>query len=213
MKKVVAIILLACMGITAVGCVALSEYATPTPVSQAAVKYAAEAGVIDANSFRGYANLHKARKLGAAVKAAYEVNTLAMDQLQERHELDYAILSEVVSRDTKIGEHREQALFSETGLLPAVLGLAGMGGLGGLIGLSRKRPGDVTPEELKAATAQAGIDLKDKERQMLEIVQGVQKFLDAPIPPGNDYKAELKGALTMAQSGDTRKAVAVLKTV
>jgi len=151
MKKIVAMLMLAIMGIAAIGCVALSEHVTPAPVNPAAIKYAAEAGVVDANSYRGYANLYKARKLGIAVKAAYEVNTLAIDQIQERHELDYGILNEAVTRNTKIGEDREALGFGPKGIIPMALGLAGMGGLGGLVGLMRKRPGDVTKDELNSA--------------------------------------------------------------
>lgn len=210
MRKLIVGLLLAVLAATSFGCVILSEYITPTEVDKAAVKYAEKAGVIDANSYRGYANLHKARKLGRAVKAAYEIQTLTLDQLRERNELDYGILNEVVTRNTKAGEQREAALFSEKGLISAGLGLAGMGGLGGLLGVMRKRPGDMTPADLEKATAQAGIDLKGKERQMSEIVGAVDVFMktyDANSEPGG----VLRGALRQKTDADTKAAIAVLK--
>jgi len=217
MREVIAIVLLAILAAACLGCVTLSEYITPATVSPAAVKFAAEAGVIDANSYRGYANLAKARRLGAAVKAAYEVNVLAMDQMRERHELDYGILNEVATRNIKIGEQREEIGFGETGILPAALGLVGMGGLGGFLGLMRKRPGDMTPADLEKATAQAGINLGDKERQLLEVVQGVEIFLDT-YKSTTDNKAavmvkELKTALKTKTNADTKQVIAALKAV
>lgn len=212
MRKIVALILLALMVATGFGCVAVSEWLTPTPVDKAAIKYAVKAGVADANSYRGYANLEKARRLGAEVKAAYEVNKLALDQLAERNELDYGILTEVVTRNRKIGERREAALFDETGLLPIIAGAAGMGGLGGLLGLMRKRPGDITPVEFEQATAQAGINLKDRDRQMLEIVGGVSEFMrqyDKKSEPG----IALRTALRTKTNTDTKQVVAALRVV
>lgn len=212
MKKIVAVILLALIVATGFGCVAVSEWLTPTPVDKAAVKYAVEAGVIDANSYRGYANLEKARRLGAAVKAAYEVNKLALDQLVERNELDYGILNEAVTRNTKIGMKREQALFSETGLLPLAAGAMGMGGLGGLLGLMRKRPGDMTPVEFERATAQAGFDLNTKERHLLEIVGGVSEFMETFDKNTEPGKA-LRLSLSDKTNSDTKRAIAALKVV
>ena len=212
MKKVIAVVLLAILGLTGLGCVAVSKYATPATVDQAAVKYAAEAGVIDANSYRGYANLEKAERLERALESAYKLYTLGIEQARERHELDYGILAKISAANTKRGQATEAALFSERGLIPLVAGLAGFGGLGGLIGLLRKRPGDITPVEMESALTSAGMDVQDKERQMLEIVAGVQAFLSKP-EVSDEAKGGLKDSLTMAQSGDTRKVIAALKAV
>jgi len=212
MRKIVAIILLALMVATGLGCVALSEYATPAPVDKAAVKYAAEAGVIDANSFRGYANYEKARRLERALQSAYKVYTLGLDQAKERHELDYANLEKVVAANTKTGKQREAALFGETGLISMGIGLAGMGGLGGFLGLMRKRPGDITPAELEAATVQASVEVKDKERQLLEIIGGVSEFMktyDKTTEPGMALRASLK----TTTNSDTKQVVAAIKAV
>ena len=50
-------------------------------------------------------------------------------------------------------------------------------GLAGFIGLMRKRPGDVTPEELKKAVGGQEAELTARERQFAELVKGVQRFL------------------------------------
>lgn len=185
------------VSLVAVGCVVLSEHVTPTSIDKAAIKYAIGAGVADANDYCGYANLYKANKLAAAVKAAYEINVLAIDQLRERHELDYNILNAVVTRNTKIGKQREAAFFGEKGLLSMGLGLLGVGGLGGLIGLRRKRPGDFTPA-----------DVADKDRQMLEVVQGVKTFIDTKIPAAHNLKATLREKT----STDTKQVIAALQS-
>jgi hypothetical protein len=198
----------------AVGCAAVSEYVTPAQIDQRAVDYAASAGIVDPNDYGGYGNLLKAVRLQTAVQAAYEVNSLQLQQMQERNELDYGLLNEVVSRNTKIAQAREEMLFSEKGLISLGLGLAGMGGLGGFLGLMRRRPGDVTQAEMRSALADAGVSVGKKEEQMLEIILGVQAFLRAhqtEVAGGGKaddaVAAQLKEFLDKAESKSTRQAV------
>ena len=73
----------------------------------------------------------------------------------------------------------------------------------------RKRPGDVTPQELEAAVAETGHKVTDKERQLFELVKGVQKFLDTH--QDDAVATELKTTLAVAQSADTKTAVAAAK--
>ena len=125
----------------------VSEWLTPGTVDKAAVAKAAEAGVIDANSYRGYANLAKERRLKHALEAAYEVTTLSMDQMKDRNELDFGILMESVNRNIARTEQREALIFGKTGLISAILPAIGLGGFGGILGLVRKRPGAITKGE------------------------------------------------------------------
>ena len=213
MRKLVALVLLALMAATGVGCVALSEYAAPAPrPTKAAEEYAVKAGVFDPNSYRGYANLAKARAFEKTLESAAKVYRLGLQQAHERHELDYGIHTKASAANTKKGEYAEQTLFGERGLISMGLTMAGLSGFTGLLGLMRKRPGDITPVELDTAVAQVGIDLKDKDRQMLEIVKGVSVFMDAydeKTTPG----AGLRSALEAKTNTDTKQVVAALKAV
>lgn len=210
MKRVVTIVLLVVMAATGLGCVALSELATPAEIDKKAVGFAVAAGVADPNDYTGYRNLAKARRLEADVKAAYEVNTLHLQQLLEKNELDYGILNEVVTRNTKTAELREEMLFAPGGLISTGLAALGVGGLGGFLGLMRKRPGDVSRAEFDTALADAGVEIGEKEQQLAETVFGIQAFLNTWT--GAEAGDRLKTCLSRAQSGETKKAVAVLKT-
>lgn len=213
MRKLVALVLLALMAATGLGCVAVSEYATPAPKpSEAALRYIAKAGVSGPNSYRGYANLEKAIRLERELESAYKVYSLGLEQAAERHELDYGILAKASAAKTKKAKHTEQALFGEKGLISMGLTVAGLGGFTGLLGLMRKRPGDITPIELEKATAQADIDLQDKDRQMLEIVKGVSVFMgkyDKTTAPGLALRETLKDTTTIG----TRTAITTVKAM
>jgi hypothetical protein len=207
---IVAVILLA----IALGCAAVSEYVTPATVDQRALDYAASAGVVDPNDFDGYANLYKANRLKEAVDTAFEVNALSYKQMQERNELNYNALNQVVTANLTAARQREEALFSEKGILPLAAGLLGFGGLTGAIGLMRKRPGDITPVEMEQAVVQAtgetNAELAAKVRQLTEVVKGVKTFMDKH-PKGDATGDELRAALAAIQSTDTRAEVAVIK--
>lgn len=213
MKKVaiglMAVILLA----VALGCAAVSELVTPATVDQKAVSYAAEAGVIDENEFAGYGNLYKANRLKEAIDTAFQVKSLSIRQMQERNELDYNALNQVVTANRAAALQREEVIFGEKGILPLAAGLLGFGGLTGAIGLMRKRPGDVTPEEVQMAiveaTGDADAEAANRARQFVEVVKGVQTFLEKH--KGDATGAELKEALAKLQSADTKQEVAVVK--
>jgi len=210
MRKAIAMVLLLVIGIMGLGSCVLSEYLTPTPIDKTAVTYAADAGVIDANDYIGkWPNLLKARSLQQAVRAAYEVNHLGLSQLMEKNELDYRTLDEVARRNTEIGVAREEIAWGETGIVSGLLTAGGFGGFLGLLGLMRKRPGDLTKEDHEKALGEAGIELKDRDRQLLEVVQGVKEFMDAGKPGTDDLKVALKGKT----NSDTRTKIAALKTL
>lgn len=210
MRKAIAMTLLLLIGVVGLSSCILSEMLTITPIDKQAVLWAAEAGVIDANDFLGkWPSLTLSRRLGQAVDSAYEVKILSLQHVIDKTELDYGILNEVTTRNTKIGEAREKIAWGETGLISMGLTALGFSGFTGLFGLMRKRPGDVTKTEFNNALEQAGVELKDRERQMLEIVLGVKEFLDAEPSEGD----KLKLALKAKTNSDTRKKIAELKTL
>jgi len=76
----------------------------------------------------------------------------------------------------------------------------------------RKRPQDVTPEDVESLLADLNVELSDKDRQLIELIRGVQAFMDAaPSESGDVIIAELKKYLSTAQSTDTKIKVAETK--
>jgi len=209
MKRIVLVFIALALLVAGIGCAALSTLVTPANVDKNAVAYAASAGVIDPNDFRGYGNLDKAIRLKAAVDAAFQVKELSLNQMMEKNRLDYSQLSQVADSNMKASRAQEELLFGETGLLSMGLSLLGVGGLGTVIGLMRKRPGDITPQEMETALTEIKGEVTDKDRQIIEIVRGVQKLFEA-YPKNTAFGAELRTALAN-QSTDTRQAVAAVK--
>jgi len=203
---VIAFSLLAIVG--GIGCASLSHYVTPANIDQRAVDYAAQAKVADSNAFGGYANLDKAIKLENAVGDAHAKNQLELMQLIDKDSLEYAQLNNITSSNRQVARVREEQLFGPEGLLTMGLSMAGFGTLTGLIGLMRKRPQDITPEEVKQLIAGKDVALTDKEKQFVELVKGVQNFLDT-FPTDSD---KLKTELAKVQSADTKTEVAKVKS-
>lgn len=191
------------------GCAAFSELVTPAVIDRNAVDYAVYAGVADANDYNGYGNLYKANKLVGAVDAAHEQNQLILAQHIDRDALNYAQLVEAVRSNVQTAIQQEELLFSEKGIIAMGLGLAGFGSLTGLIGLTRKRPGDSTPLEVKQAIAGPEALLTVREQQFGELVRGIQRFLDSS--PESFDTQDLKNKLDGAQSAGTKELVAIVK--
>ena len=207
------------MIIAGVGCVAVSKWVTPATIDQAAVDYVVKAGVASASDFEGWANLLKSLKLERDVEISYALIMLELEQLIQSEELNYDIHKNSTSRNSTLAKESEEMLFGEKGLLSMGLGLAGFGTLTGVLGLMRKRPSDITPEELKAAVAQAtgnsNTALTLKEKQFVDVVKGVQGFMDEyKDNPDNKVAViikELKTQLNKFQDTQTRVAVAEVK--
>lgn len=195
------------MVLSSLGCVAVSEYLTPADIDQRAVCYASKAGTADPNDFAGYGNLYKATMLAWAIEDAHQLNQHQLMQLLDDDNLAYAQHSDSVHQRLTSARESEELLFGEKGLLTMGLGLAGFGSLTGLIGLMRKRPQDITPEELGQLMAGKNGQLTEKEQQIIELVKGVQKFIE--LNPNN--VAKLKSMLADAQSANTKKLVASIK--
>ena len=218
--RTVVVILSLLMMVAGVGCVALSRRATPASVDVKAKAYAVKSGIADVNDFDAwYPNVEQAGRLKLAVDAAHKVNQLELQQQIEQDNLQYSIHKNVVIKNYKTGLEREEQLFGEKGLLSLGLSLAGFGTLTGFVGLARKRPGDVTPQELGLAVEQAtgkiNGDLSEKEKQLIEVVKGVQKFIDTYRDTTDNKEAvmikTLKELASKAQDTNTQVAVATIK--
>lgn len=203
MKKLVTVVsLLACMA--SVGCMSLSEYVTPAQRNDVAVAYVQNAGLADANDFAGYFNLVKADRLAWLVDDAHEANQLQLAQLVDKDSLLYAQISDTVRVNVTQARESEQALFGEKGIVTLGLGMAGFGAIGSLL---IKRPGDMTPQEVKKAVTGSEEALTAKELEIAELVKGVQKFMNS----GKISVGSLKHHLDAAQSASTKRTVAQIK--
>ena len=101
---------------SAFGCAALSHLITPADLDARAVDYVVDAGVADANDFKGYANLEKAVKLEKAVHDAFQLKQLQLDQLADDNNLLYTQLNKTTMANRKQGFEKEERLFGKTGL-------------------------------------------------------------------------------------------------
>lgn len=182
--KIKLLVISALLMIIGLGCTSLSYMLTPADIDQKAVKYSVEAGVADANDYGGWpwSNLEKAQKLMQDVDDAHLLNQTELKQLMERENLEYSIHKKSTRVNHQVALQREQALFGEKGLFSMGLTMLGVGGFSGILGLMRKRPQDVTPQEMQSALAEATgkkqEELTDKEKQFTQLVKGVQCFVD-----------------------------------
>ncbi len=229
MKKllitIVLILSLAAAGI-GIGCASLSEYLTPATRNDRAVNYVVDSGVADVNDYSGYFNLEKALRLSVDVTAAKEVKDLAIKQMHEENQLLYNQLNAVVTHNLELAQAREEYLFDpQSGLLSMGLTAAGLGTFTGLLGLFRKRPGDLTPQDVEKATVGLRNQVGMKDSQFAQVVTGVEKFMkhkdqlvpilqDSTKPPMEKVDAllaVLKTYLGKEQDQTTRQEVAKVK--
>lgn len=222
---VIAILALSAVGL-GIGCASFSQYITPATRDQRAIDYVVESGVADANEYDGYFNLEKAFRLEIDVIAAKNVKDLIIKHMYEQNELTYNQIKQVVTRNLEAAQAREDFFFNEkTGLFSVGLTAIGFGTLTGMIGLLRKRPQDITPEELQEKTAGFRQELGIKEQQFSQVVTGVEKFLqnkkvlvpilsDSNIPALEKVDAVLavlKTCLSKEQDKSTQQEVAKVK--
>jgi len=197
-----------------VGCAVLSHQVTPAEVDQAALDYAIDAGVAEPNDYNAwYPNLDEATRLKRDVDSAHVLNQEELQHLMEKDVTQHGIHQKVTTTNKIVAQQREEALFSETGLLSLGLSMMGAGGAAGLLGLMRKRPGDITAPEMEqalaTATSKTTEELSVKEKQFVQLVKGVQAFMEHDAD--DNYKNALKDRLDKAQDKDTQAAVAVVK--
>lgn len=214
MRKVIVIVVSLLLTVTGVSCIALSHYITPNEVDTKAVDYVIEAGIAEPNEYIGWPNLAKALRLQQDIDIAYEVNLFDIRHALDKENLAYSIHRDTVKSDVAVGLQREEMLFGEKGLLSLGLSLAGMGTLTGVIGLMRKRPGDITQQEmeqtLSTVTGEAVVKLSVKDKQLIQVVRGISDFMDT-YKDNDKVIADLKLASNGAQDTDTRIAVSVAK--
>lgn len=213
MKYVMIVVSIICM-VTGISCVALSRHLTPGTLDTDAISYVVEAGVADVNEYGGYANLYKVNKLKLDVDIAHTYTQFDLQQLIDEDVLDYSILKNVVSKNFDISIAREKAVFGEKGLLSMGLTLAGFGTLTGVVGLMRKRPQDITQEELNKALSTTGLLSKDAiactSKHLTQVIKGINKF--AKKYEGNeDIILALHAACNEAQDDDTKNVVGSIK--
>ena len=210
---VIASIMLMVVGL---GCAALSSYVTPAEVDQNALRYAINAGVAELSNYDAwYPNLAEVKRLAGDVDSAHNTIQLSLQQQAQKDDLDYSIHKDVVSTNLVTANQREEILFGETGLMSLGLSMAGFGGLTGLLGLMRKRPGDITRPEMEqalaTATGKTTEELLVKEKQMIQLVNGVQAYRNSLTDGGGGSMTQLKSCMNSAQDKDTQAAVAVIK--
>lgn len=214
MKYIIIVLSLSLM-VGGIGCMALSELITPADINNQAVEYAVNSGVANEEDYQGYPNLYKANRLVGAVDAAHDTIQLDLQQQAEKDDLDYSINRDVSTSNYKTAVKREEQLFGERGLLSLGASLLGVGGLGGILGLMRRKPGDISPEEMQTtladATGKTTEELSTKQRQMIQLVKGIQEFM-------NTYKSinpvvvdAMKDTFDKTQDSETQAAVAVIK--
>lgn len=217
--RAIVVMLSLVMIVAGIGCVAVSKHATPAEVDRKSVHYVAKTGVADANEFDGYSNLAKAEKLKRDVDVAHTVIQFEIQQLKEKDDLDYSIRKKVAAKNYAVGQQREEMLFGEKGLLSLGLSMAGFETLTGFVGLMRKRPGDITSQDLglcvEQATGKTAAELSAKEKQVIQIVKGLQVFMKSYEKTTDNKEAammkELRIACNEAQDKDTQAAIAVIK--
>lgn len=214
MRKLVALFSIMLI-VIAFGCASLSELVTPADKDIDAIKYTVDAGVAEPNEYDGYFNLYKSGKLMQDVDTAYILNRQELEQAVEREDTIHSIHARNTLRNDKVAAQREEALFGETGLIPMIAGIAGFSGLSGVIGLMRKRPGDITKVEMESAintaTGKSKEELSVKERQFIQVVKGVQEFMNTEERLDGDYVLALVESMNKHQDKDTQAAVAVVK--
>jgi hypothetical protein len=207
MKQVIAYIMLAVVLIGS-GCMGtLSENLTPGNVDKDVVEYVEEAGVGHAEDYEGilYPSLAEVRRLNQDLDAAIALTDQELKHIAEQKKLKDRILLGTVGRDLELAVAREDFLFNPTtGAIALGLSLLGVGA-GGYLGLMRKRPQDMTPEEIEAAMVEVQGDISDNQRSLISIVKSIQNVIDAETEP--EKQAVILKILKDCQTPEARTAV------
>lgn len=215
MKTLIAILSIMLI-VIGMGCATLSSLITPAEVDRDALRYAIDSGVAELDDYNAwYSNLAEAERLVRDVDAANLLNQQGLQHLMDKDNTLHGIHRGVTVNNRQVGRQREETLFGETGLLSIGLSMMGAGGFAGLLGLSRKRPGDITKPEMEqalaTATGKTTAELSLKEKQMIQLVKGIQAYMNSLTNASGGSMTQLKAALNSAQDKDTQAAVAVIK--
>ena len=208
MKKYLVYIVCGVCLVSGLGCMAVSKMITPAPLDKEPVEYVVDKGVAEPTEYDGYQNLGMAEKLNDDLIDAVKIGNQELQNVIDKHQLKVERMTDSVSNSVKVGRELEETLFGKEGLLAMGLTLAGVGGFTGLLGLSRKRPQDFTTEDMELALGDIKGEVTQKEKNIIEIVKGIQKFIDKDSDNGNT----LKDYLEAAQSSDTKELIARIKS-
>jgi hypothetical protein len=206
-KRILAYILLAVVVIGG-GCMGtMSEELTPGRIDPRIVNFNVESGVADANDYDGflYPSLATLRKLQRDFEAAKAITKQELEHMIEQKLLELNVLQGTLDTDVELAEAREDWAFNPTtGAIVMGLSLMGVAG-GGLVGAMRKRPQDVSPEEMEKIVGDIKGDVDEKDRQILNLVASVKNVLEDM--PTEESREAMKKTLKAAQLPDTRVAV------
>ncbi len=206
-RKMIAYIVLAAVVVGGCAIGTISEELTWGRVDPDVVAYNEAAGTGTAADYKGllYPSLASVRQLQSDFRAAVVVTKQELRHLVEQKNLEAAILGKVVDGDEKIATAREDFLFNPTtGVIALGLGLAGMGGVG-YLGLMRKRPKDITPEDMEKVLVGVKGELNDRDRKIINLVSSMKNVIESA--PNEADADEIKAILKAGQSPETRVAV------
>jgi len=211
MAKTIIVLVSLLFMVAGCGMMAVSEFITPSRLDKNAVDYVVNSGVRDADAYEGYPNLDKANRLVDDVDNAHEVVQFNLQQRADKDNLDYSIHRDVVVVNRQDAMSREEQLFAPNGLLSTGMALLGVGGLSGFVGLMRRKPGDWSPDDVDNAIAEASgkttAELSAKQKQVIQLVQGIQQFMN--LNP--QAATQMKPILNQTQDTDTQIAVSSVK--
>ena len=216
MLRAIVLLISAVMVVAGFGCAALSHYSTPADKDNNAVEYIVNNGHGHVEDYKGWPwfNLYLANKLKEDLDNSHEKVQHDLRQMMEDDKLEYDQISGTVNDNLRDAHQREEALFGEKGLLSMGMTMAGFGTLTGFLGLMRKRPQDITPEELqltvREATGKVNGELSAKQKQFMQVVKGISVFMEKRKDDGDTIVA-LKDVLAKFQDAETEVAVAKAK--
>jgi len=191
------------------GCIGtLSQELSPGRVDKDVKAYNAEAGVGDPDDYRGlfgYPSLASVLRLQTDFNAAVILTDQELQHMIEKKKLNDDILKGTVDGDVEIAVAREDFIFNPTtGVLAMGLGLIGIAG-GGYLGLMRKRPQDITPEDMELALGGVKGEVDERDRTIVNLVASMKNVL--VTAKESDGGLDIKSILKASQTPETRKAV------
>jgi hypothetical protein len=185
----------------------ISQEVTPGRADKDIVAYNVAAGVGDANDYKGlfgYPSLASILRLQTDFTAAVILTDQEIQHMIEKKKLNDDILKGTVDNDVKVAVAREDFVFNPTtGVLAIGLSLAGIAG-GGYLGLMRKRPQDITPQEMETALGDVKGEIDDRDRKIISLISSMKNVIEAQPEDAQDKMVAL---LKAGQSPETRVAV------
>ena len=205
-KKTIAYIVLAIIVVGGCAVGTMSQELTPGRANPKVVAYNVEAGVGVAEDYKGwlYPSLSSVLRLQADFTAAVVLTDQELQHIIEKKKLNDDILRGTVDNDVEVSVAREDFIFNPTtGVLAIGLSLAGIAG-GGYLGLMRKRPQDITPQDMETALGEVKGEIDDRDRKIISLVASIRNVIDAQPQAAQE---QMKQILKAGQTPETRVAV------